>query len=407
MNVITNKIVVKSMLIAATVMRFIAYCVLVIFAIAALGCFVPSFPVLGSIGPLLVSPYGPWISILSLLGAVAVFRRWRAFGKRSMLVLAVLASFAAAGTAIIQVQQIAVAQRNGVEINVLRTLWLGQERHASTAPEIKTYTRYQNQDFPLAIYRPVQGRAALLAPILVYVHGGGWGGGSLHDRASDMRWFADQGYLIISVEYSLSAVDRHTWDIAERQVACALVWIADNAERFGGDGARLALFGESAGGNLVLNVSYRANAGLLNPICEGVLPQIAATIAGYPIIDALQMYQNNDVIAGRFARMMTTHYTGGTPAEYPERYAAISSYTHINSSAPPTLLLPGLADHLLPPNRVYAFAEKVKAAGVDARVIAFPYGEHSFDQRNGSIGSQLVRGATLQFLADFGLAPRD
>jgi acetyl esterase len=407
MNVITNKIVVKSMLIAATVMRFIAYCVLVIFAIAALGCFVPSFPVLGSIGPLLVSPYGPWISILSLLGAVAVFRRWRATGKRSMLVLATLASFAALGTVTIQIQQISVAQQNGVNINVLRTLWLGEEAHESTAPIIRTYASYEGQDLPLAIYRPVNRSGNAAAPVLVYVHGGGWGGGTLHDRASDMRWFADQGYLIISVEYSLSAVDRHTWDIAERQVACALVWIADNAERFGGDGARLALFGESAGGNLVLNVSYRANAGLLNPICEGVLPQIAATIAGYPIIDALQMYQNNDVIAGRFARMMTTHYTGGTPAEYPERYAAISSYTHINSSAPPTLLLPGFADHLLPPELVFAFVKRARAAGVDARVIAFPYGEHSFDQRNGSIGSQLVRGAALQFLAEFGLAPSE
>jgi len=405
MSSITNKIIAKISVIAAKVMRFFAYSIPVIFALATLGCILPTLPILGSVGPLLVSPYGPWISILSLLCAIVVIRRWRESGKRRLLILTALASFAAVGTAAIQIQQFSVAQQNGVNIDVLRTLWLGEEMHDSAAAIIQTYTSYEGQDLPLAIYSPANRSANSAAPVLVYVHGGGWGGGTLHDRASDMRWFADQGYLVISVEYSLSTADRHTWDIAERQVACGLVWIADNAERFGGDGARLALFGESAGGNLVLNISYRANAGLLNPVCEGALPQIAAVIAGYPIIDALQMYQNNDVIAGHFARMMTTRYTGGTPAEYPGRYAAISSGTHINALAPPTLLLPGLADHLLPPKPVYDFAKKARAAGVDARVIAFPYGEHSYDQRIGSIGSQLVRGATLRFLAEFGLAP--
>ncbi len=385
--------------------RFFAFTALFFFAIAALGCFVSALPVLGSIGPLLVSPFGPWISILSLLGGIWVFCRWRKFGKWHALVLTIFASFALLGTLFIQVQQIAVASRNGVDIDVLRTLWLGQERHASADAELQVYSRFEDQDLPLAIYRPAQINGPSLAPVLIYVHGGGWGGGTLHDRASDMRWFADQGYLVISVEYSLSTADRPTWNIAERQVGCALVWIANNAARFGGNGASVALFGESAGGNLVLNTSYRANAGLLRAMCDGGLPHIAATIAGYPIIDALRMYQNEDLIAGPFARIMTSHYTGGTPDEFPERYAAISSGTHINPSAPPTLLLPGLADHLLPPQPVYVFAEKAKAAGIDARVIAFPYGEHSFDQRNGSIGSQLVRAATLQFLAEHGLAP--
>ena len=117
------------------------------------------------------------------------------------------------------------------------------------------------------------------------------------------------------------------------------------------------------------------------------------------------MYHNTDVIAGKFAPVMTTHYTGGTPEQYPDRYAAISSPNHITGAAPPTLLLPGLADHLLPPDAAFDFAAKARAAGVDIRVIAVPHAEHSFDQRPGSIGSQIVRSSTLQFLALHGMPP--
>ncbi len=401
----SNNIMSTIKLISEKAMIFIVYTFSAILAIATLACFLPQVPVFGVIGPLIVFPFGPWVSILSLLAALLFFFRWRKFGKRGILVLTSFTSFVFAGTAFIQIQQIAVAEQNGVDINLLRTLWLGGERHGSVTAVIETYTRYEDHDLAVAIYSQANSKEKSPKPVLVYVHGGGWGAGTVHDRAADMRWFADQGYLVFSVEYSLSAEDRHTWGVAERQVACALAWIGRNAERYGGDGSRLAMFGESAGGNLVLNVSYQANAGLIKPMCEGQVPNIVASIAAYPIIDARQMYENDDVIVGRFARMMGVQYTGGTPEAFPGRYKAISSETHINSSAPATLLLPGLTDHLLHPEPVYAFAKKAIAAGVDARVIGFPYGEHSFDQLNGGIGSQLMRGASLQLLIEFGLAP--
>lgn len=387
------------------VVRFTGHAVLVLFAVATLGCFVPTIPVLGSIGPLLIAPFGSWITILSLLGVVAVYLRWRRIRKGRTLLLVAPAAFAALGTICIAVQQIGVARANGVDIDLAQTL-VGPVQRDSAPAVLRNYSSYEGQPLPLAIYRATPGKARTNAPVLVYVHGGGWGGGSLHDRAADMRWFADRGFLVISVEYTLSSVDRPTWDLAPQQIGCALAWIAANAADFGGDPSRLALFGESAGGNLVLNVAYTANSRSLQPSCPGTLPRIAATVAAYPILDAVRMYENDDLIAGPFARQMTTWYTGGTPAEYPDRYAAISPVTHIQPAAPPTLLLPGLADHLLPPQPAFEFAAKAVAVGVEARVIAFPYGEHSFDQRSGSVGNQLLRQAILQFLASHGLAPR-
>ena len=384
--------------------RFVWATLLVILAIAVLGGLVPFIPVLGSLGALLISPFGSWIVLISLVGTLGYGLRWHSHRNRASLVLMLLSGFAAIGAGDIIAQQIAVAHANGIVIDIAQTLWAGTITHSSAQPVVVPYSTDGKAPLRMVVYQPraVAGKAA---PVLVYVHGGGWGGGTIFDRADDMRWFADRGYLVMSVEYTLSSDTRHTWDIAQPQLGCALVWINANVRRFVGDAARLALFGESAGGNLILNVGYQAAANRLQPSCPGMLPRIAALVAPYPVIDAWRMYSNDDFIAGPFARMMTTHYTGGTPAMFPDRYAAISSGTFINPAAPPALLFPGLTDHLLPPDVADRFAARAHIVGITVRLIAFPHGEHSFDQGSGSIGNQLIRQATIRFLAEHGVSP--
>ena len=209
----------------------------------------------------------------------------------------------------------------------------------------------------------------------------------------------------MSLEYPLSSKTRPTWNVAEPQLGCAMVWLGANAARFGGDPARLALWGESAGGNLVLNLSYRANAGTLQPACAGAVPKVAATIALYPVVDPARMYRNPDPLISVFGRLMTVNYTGGTPSQFPDRYSAIASSTHINAQAPATLLIVPHADHLVVPEAAHEFAAKAQAAGVAVRLIDVPYAEHGFDLRSGNIGNQMVRQVMLQFLAERGLKP--
>ena len=210
---------------------------------------------------------------------------------------------------------------------------------------------------------------------------------------------------LTSLEYPLSSDKRHTWNVVEPSLGCAMTWIGANAAQYGGDPERLALWGESAGGNLVLNLSYRANAGTLKPSCEGTVPHIAATMALYPVVDPARMYRPIDQLLGPFGRMMGDNYTGGSPEQFPDRYAAIASATHITAKAPPTLLIIPEADHLVAPEAAYAFAAKARDVGVDTRVIRMPYAEHAFDLRSGSIGNQLVRQAMLNFLYAHGLKP--
>ncbi len=384
--------------------RFLGNSLLVLFALGTLGGFIPKIPVLGELGPALIGPFGPWITILSTIGAVLAFRRWRTSRKRRTLMLVGMAVFAAVGTIWIQAQQIGAARANGVRIDLAQAFLAHSQADDSLRPVTVIYARHDGEALPIDIYRPAV-RPKGGAPVFVYIHGGGWGSQTLKQRQADYRWFAERGYLVISLEYSLSSDKRHTWNIAQPQLGCALAWVGSNAARFGGDPSRLALWGESAGGNLVLNLSYMANAGTLKPSCTGTLPHVDAVIALYPVVDPARMYRPVDPLLGVFGRMMGDNYTGGSPEQFPDRYTAIASSTHISGNAPPTLLIVPEADHLVAPEAAYAFAEKARATGVDMRLIRMPYAEHAFDLRSGSIGNQMVRQSMLRFLGEPGLKP--
>ena len=102
---------------------------------------------------------------------------------------------------------------------------------------------------PVRIYTPAGGASTLL-PGLVYFHGGGLVAGSIatHD-AFARNLCAASGCRIVSVEYRLAP--EHPYPAALEDARYAISYIADNAERFGIDPARLGACGESAGGTLV------------------------------------------------------------------------------------------------------------------------------------------------------------
>ncbi len=387
------------------ILRFTAQAFLAALGIATLVSFLPPIPVLGILGSIMLGPLGPWAPIWALAGTVWMFRLWRKGGSRRAMVIAGLAAFATVGSAYILGRQVAVARSNGIDIDLAQALMASSQKGDGLRPVTINYARHDGAQLPLDIYQSTVRSGSGLAPVLIYVHGGGWGSQTLKQRQADYRWLAERGYLVISIEYPLSSETRHTWNVAEPQLGCALAWVGANAARYGGDVSRLALWGESAGGNLVLNLAYLAQQGTLKPSCPGTVPNIAAALALYPVIDPALLFENPDPLLGIFGRMMGSNYTGGSPAQFSERYAAIASSTHINAKAPPTLLIIPEDDHLVDPQAAYAFEAKAREAGVKTRLIKVPYAEHSFDLRSGGIGNQLVRQAMLQFLAQNGVKP--
>ncbi len=85
-------------------------------------------------------------------------------------------------------------------------------------------------------------------PVVVYLHGGGWIGGSPKTHRKLGMQFAEAGYLTINVDYRLAP--EHPFPAGLDDCVYAVKWAGDNAKRWNGDASRLAVGGDSAGGNL-------------------------------------------------------------------------------------------------------------------------------------------------------------
>ncbi len=177
-----------------------------------------------------------------------------------------------------------------------------------------------------------------------------------------------------------------------------MAWVGAHAAEFGGNLSHLYMIGESAGGNLVINVSYMANADRLISSCGGSVPHVSAVVSLYPVIDPADFYRNPDPIMGPSARSMASQYTGGSPEQYPERYRTISSASYLTPGAPPTMLIVGENDTLVPPEPTYAFAQRAKSEGVTVELVRVPYMNHAFDVFPHTLGNQLFRNGSAGFM---------
>jgi len=106
-------------------------------------------------------------------------------------------------------------------------------------------------EIPVRVYRP---SAAGDLPVLVWFHGGGWviGGLDSHDQLCRLLC-DDAGCVVVSVDYRLAP--EHKFPAAVDDCVAAYGWVAANAAEVGGDAARVAVGGDSAGGNLAAVVS--------------------------------------------------------------------------------------------------------------------------------------------------------
>jgi acetyl esterase len=106
-------------------------------------------------------------------------------------------------------------------------------------------------------------------PVVVYLHGGGWAFGSPASHRKLGMQFAEAGYLTIILDYRLAP--EHPFPAALEDTIFAIGWAADNARRWNGDGRRVTIGGDSAGGNLAVSAMTSSAAGLRSLVRAAVL----------------------------------------------------------------------------------------------------------------------------------------
>jgi acetyl esterase len=148
------------------------------------------------------------------------------------------------------------------------------------APEI-TLASIENRtipgpagEIPVRIYRPTAGGTL---PALVYFHGGGWVIGSLDTHDASCRGLAkDVGCTVVSIDYRLAPEARYP--AAAEDCYAATRWVAENAAALGVDPRRIAIGGDSAGGNLGAVVALMAR--------DRGAPALRFQLLIYPVTDS-------------------------------------------------------------------------------------------------------------------------
>jgi acetyl esterase len=392
------------MRVVRTIGRILAGVALVICLLVMIGAHFYGIPCISPIGSTVLSIFGPWLVVVPFAIGGFEFLAWRASRSRGALLMLTMAVAATVWASVALARMVAEFHYHGVTINLVRAFrvqLIGQWR----PDEDLVFGSWQDQSLHLLAYKPSSATPGDSAPILLYIHGGGFSGGDRFESGTNLRWFADRGWLALSIDYTLSSVDRHTWDITASQVACAMAWTAANAVRLGGDPARISLLGSSAGGNLAINAAYLVNAGRLESSCGGNVPRVSAVSALYPPVDLAAAWVSQVPAISDMARQFNTYYVGGSPEQFPDRYRYVASATHINAAAPPTLVIFGANDHLVPPDATDRFAQQARNAGIDIESIRFPYGDHAFNLNQYGVGNQFYLAMTYQFLSEHGQRP--
>ena len=224
-------------------------------------------------------------------------------------------------------------------------------------------------EIPVRVYAPTDDP---VLPVVSFFHGGGWVLSHLDGHDSLARRLAlRSGALVVSVDYRLAP--EHPFPAPHDDCWAATRWLADHAGEFGGDGSRLAVAGDSAGGNLAAGVALRARD-------EGL--DLAFQLLVYPAVDL--DFTRPSMIDNATGYFLTTedmqwfwnHYV--TPENRDNPYAVPMTADDVSGLAP-ALIQTAEYDPLRDEGE--AWGERLREAGVDVTITRYDGVVHGFVSR--------------------------
>jgi acetyl esterase/lipase len=167
----------------------------------------------------------------------------------------------------------------------------------------------------------------------------------------------------------------------------AIAWMKANAHRYGVDPKKIVLAGSSVGSHLALLAGYTPTHPELTPEeLKSADLSVSGIISYYGPSDLLASYAQWMKQAQSANRPEEYRYAGrldillgGHPEENPEMYQLANPATHVGPGCPPTLLMQGDKDLLVPVETTHALYAKLDESGVPAIKTIFPWTEHMFD----------------------------
>jgi acetyl esterase len=230
---------------------------------------------------------------------------------------------------------------------------------------------------PARIYHP---DPASELPLVAYFHGGGWTAGSVAAADRPCRALANaSGCAVVSVEYRLAPETPFPGGLLD--CVAAVRWLARHGGELGGDAARLAVAGDSAGGNLAA-----ATALMLR---EHGGPRLAHQLLIYPCrappgADARYPSRRDNATGYQLTAADMEWFWEQYAADPRDQFAAPLLADHLRGLPPATIVTAGF-DPLR--DEGVAYAERLRADGVATELIEWPGTIHGFFWMAGELGA--------------------
>jgi acetyl esterase/lipase len=228
------------------------------------------------------------------------------------------------------------------------------------------------------IVEPKDSKKAL-GRAIIYVHGGGWKGGTNKVDVVRTYFLAQAGYLVASIEYRLSTTA--PWPAQLEDCKLGVRWLRANADKYHIDPAHIGLYGHSAGGHLVAclgtmdDPKYEGAGGY-----AGVSSKVQAIVDTSGPVDfrAGNFYDGSTYTKAKGAYsddLLLTLF--GTPfAKNPALWAEGSPVTHVQAGDPPFFIASGEIDPIVSPVQGKTLADALEKAGVPVEFVFVKNANH-------------------------------
>jgi len=250
---------------------------------------------------------------------------------------------------------------------------VGLEKLADLEPEIPEtieeiknveYKNVNGKSLQMDFYGPKNADGPL--PLLLFIHGGGWRSGKRSDYLVYLTSFAQKGYITATVSYRL--MRDSIYPAAVEDVTDAVKWLFENGENYGYDPSRIALVGGSAGAHLAMLAGYGwENRASRNNNTH----RVKAVVEIYGPVDLTTEYARN--------QPLVTGFIGHAYSEKPELYRQASPIAWLSDSCPPTMILHGTSDTLVPISQSDTLKSRLDALGVPCEYYRVPLWPHAMD----------------------------
>jgi len=260
-----------------------------------------------------------------------------------------------------------LAVYTGIESQADRSLTI--PGNIETTSEVE-YKNIQGKSLRMDFYHARNSSRRL--PLLVFIHGGAWSHGDRSEYLGYALHFANLGYATATLTYRF--VKDAPYPACVEDVTDAVRFIFENSEKYHYDPDRVALIGGSAGAHLAMLAAYGWKSSVVKSDSSKNVSnnhQIKALVELYGPVDFTTEYARNQSMV---TRLMAHSY-----AENPQLYTEASPLSWVSKEAPPTLILHGTSDSLVPISQAEQLKHKLDSLGVPNVYLPLPGWPHTTD----------------------------